>query len=84
MLGVPVADIEAKVTSRERIYKINELGLAAVAKFLEPQNAFAVNDLGANDRVTLTVTITISGDPANDGSAVIHLDLPAGMLEEIL
>jgi len=83
MLGVPVADIEAKATSRERIYKINELGLAAVSKFLEPQNAFTVSDLGANDRVMLTVTISIAGDATAGDSAVIHLDLPAGMLEEI-
>ena len=74
---------------RERIYKINELGLAAVSKFLDPQNAFAVSDLGAsialggNDRVTLTVSIIIAGDPAANGSAVMHLDLPAGMLEEL-
>lgn len=76
-------EITAKVTRRNGLYKLDEFGRAAVAKFLQEDYTFTVSDLGPKDRVTLTVTLTVAGDPAREGVAVINLELPAVMLEEV-
>lgn len=70
--------------ARRRMYEIGDLGRAAIGKFLRPDYAFEVYDLGPNDDVTLTVTITVSGgEPSENGIARIHLTLPAKMVEEV-
>lgn len=77
-------EITAKVIRREKRYKIDELGRAAITKFLQEDYVFTVTELTSpKDRVTLTVTLTVAGDPARNGIALVNLELPAMMLEEV-
>lgn len=77
-----MSDITARVSRRDRQYKITPLGRVAIAKFLEPEYTFSISDLGPNDRVTLSLMLTDSGTP---GTGLDHVDveLPAGLVEEV-
>ena len=70
---------EGRITRRDRIYKLNEVGLLAISKFLESQYTFIVSNLRAGDRVTLTVTARMG----EEKFSYLNLELPSEMLEEV-
>ena len=70
---------EGRITRRDRIYKLSEVGLFAISKFLEPQYTFIVSNLRAGDRVTLTVTARMG----EEKFSYLNLELPSEMLEEV-
>lgn len=75
--------LKARITRRTANYRINEIGRAAISKFLDPDNTFSIINLGPNDKATLTVFVDVAGDPSLEGISQVHLELPAHMLEEI-
>ena len=78
-------DITARVKGsaiHSHQYKINELGVAAIKRLLEPGNCFEIVGLGPRDTATLTVSVTFAGD-GQEQFGRVQFELPAWMLEEI-
>lgn len=67
--------ITAKVSKRERPYRISAEGREVIARLLAEDTEFLVSNLAPGDRVGLTVAFGEIG--------VVRVDLPGEMLEEV-
>ena len=77
-------DVTATVTGSAQhrdLYRINDFGTAAIYKLLASEQCFEIVGLRPTDTARLTVSIYIAGGIERGG--VVHVEMPAWMLEAV-